>query len=73
MFTDTAEAAYLQQRIKVSRDMACATTSDCARLAHVALVDQYQRKLAGLRRVPLPIRAAPMDARSQTRDVLVDA
>lgn len=73
MFTDNAEAAYVQRRIETSRDMACAAKSDCARLVHEALADQYRCKLAGLRRVPLPIRSAPMDARLQASAMLVEA
>lgn len=72
MFTDNAEAAYVQQRIDASCEMAFAAKSDCARLVHEALADQYRRKLSSLRRVPLPIRSAPIEARIQAIAMLVD-
>jgi hypothetical protein len=52
MFVDEDEVAYVQQRITVSLDMARATTSDCARIAHQALAEGYGRHLAALKHFP---------------------
>lgn len=52
MFTDNDEAAYIQRRITTSLGMARAATSDCARIAHEALVEGYGRNLAALKHLP---------------------
>lgn len=61
MFNDDDETSYLEQRIEASRAMAKSAANDCARMAHEALVERYERRLAALRRAS-PDRLATMPA-----------
>jgi hypothetical protein len=52
--TDDAEAAYLQERVRISLDMARTAACSCARLAHRSLAKRYEQELAGIRPTVLP-------------------
>jgi hypothetical protein len=50
LYTDNAEAAYMQKRADTSRIMAQTAGNDCARKVHELLAAGYEQQLAALRR-----------------------
>lgn len=50
MYTDNDEGAYCEGRVKRSTALAGAATDGCARIAHTAMADLYERRRVGLMR-----------------------
>ena len=61
MYTDDAEAAYLQRRIAATAVMAGAARDECARSAHRSLGALYSLQLKGLLRAMAPPKRRPYD------------
>ena len=54
MYTDDADAAYLQKRLDTSLDMSRTAACDCSRVAHRSLAMRYEQQLVALRQAVTP-------------------